>query len=82
MSSFITQQVKDIQKEKEMSEIGWEYICDEKLSELFINISRKIHHRNTFNSEKYASVAEIPYFCKIITLRKQLGTKFVSSKLT
>ena len=54
MSSFITQQVKDIQKEKEMSEIGWEYICDEKLSELFINISRKIHHRNTFNSEKYA----------------------------
>lgn len=53
MSSYITKMVQEINAEKSSGEVGNSYLVEAKVIELFVNISRKLNHRNIINSEIY-----------------------------
>lgn len=53
-SLWISEKIKEIQEEKKSDEIGIEYKEDALMIDLFLTLSRKLHHRNSRYSEKYA----------------------------
>lgn len=52
-SSWITEKIKEIQTEKNCDELGILYKEESLMIDLFLTLSRKIHHRNSRYSEKY-----------------------------
>ena len=84
-STFISESIEEINEEKNSSKLGSEYMSNIKTIELFIKISRKLHHRKVFGVQNYSNSLKIkfeeirlnmyqnPDELKVNSLAKELG---------
>ena len=84
-SNFISEAINEIEEEKNSTNLGSEYMTCFKTIELFIKISRKLHHRKIFGTLNYSNSLKIkfeeirlnmyqnPDEMKVNTLAKSLG---------
>ena len=55
-SLFINDMILKINDERDNVELGNNYLCDSMLTELFVTLSRKFHHRKKYNFEKFTDI--------------------------
>ena len=55
-STLINYTINEIVNEKNNPEIGTNYLCDLKLAELFLTLTRKIHHHKLSSKEQYSKM--------------------------
>ena len=60
-SEYITNTIEIISEEKGSNKLGNQYISETKAIELFINLSRKLHHRKAFGQENYSNTLKLKF---------------------
>ena len=84
-SNYITETIQKIFEEKTGSKIGSQYLVASKMVDLFVNLSRKLHHRKTYDIHRYAdslklrfeeirlNMYQVPDDIKVSSLAKLMG---------